>query len=157
MTQITVSTITTTAVKTQLTDYIYNQLMYDGSGAQTADQVCQNAINTAFQILQSKTEKAGFDLLDLDVLQADGLTTVFLYFAISEAYKNNLNWGSYGKYRKSALTMMSDILGLVVSDAETDGSNSSSSDNKSSFMAANVQALTYTTKEAKLFDNNLWN
>ena len=71
MAQITLGTISTATVKSTLTEYIYNQLMYDGSGKQTFEEVCQNAINSAFQILQSKTEKSGFDLLDLDVLQQD--------------------------------------------------------------------------------------
>jgi hypothetical protein len=132
-----------------MTDGVYSQVFSDRAGMQTADEICLQAISNAFDIMQSKAEKAGQDLADIDDSLYNRLITAFIYFAKSEGYGVNHNWGSYNNERRQGLKMLSDIWGSATSDDATDAPSTT-------FIATEVTAQTYTAKESKLYSNSLW-
>jgi len=150
MAEITTSSVTPAMVKAVMTDGNYALVMSDRSGILTANDICLQAIDAAYSTLQSKAEKASKDLADVTDSEYDRLITAFIYLTISEANGIALNWGSYQKNRKQAIQLLTDLWGSATSDDNTEGTTTV-------FMEFSAQAITYTTKETKLFDNDLWN
>lgn len=153
MAELTKSSLTPAKVRSTITDYIYTQLMYDGSGVQTVDDVCQNAIDLAWETVQTKATKSSIDLSNLSDGDYAGIYTAFIYLTESEAQGIAQNEGMYWAKRKKALKILSDIWGASASDESVDNSNGSQNN---TFIAANVTPLTYTAREDKLYNNGIF-
>lgn len=152
MAEINITSITPTMVKEAMTKRNYDMLFYDGAGVQSADQLCLQAISSAFSTLKSKIEKSGHDITDITTSELETITTAFIYFTEASGQAMMQNWGLYHVKKDQAIKLLADLWGGSVSDEITDGTGT-----PQTFLSASVQPLTYTAKETQLYNNNLWN
>ncbi len=151
MAEILITSVTPTEVKTAITKGLYDMLFYDRSGIQSTDAICQNAINSAFSTVSAKAVKSEIDLSDITQAEYDQVKTAFLYLVESEGHGYNLNEGSYKNKRNQALRLLTDLWGSSASDTPIDNAT------QGGFIDATVAPIVYTTKEDRLFNNDLFN